>query len=250
MTSLAVFEAGVGPSIVLLHGMPSPPGDLEALASELDGFRVLVPHLPGYGRSPPAPGRQNTSAIIDALVAALHDRDVIEPTLVGCSMGGYRAIALAAALRARSVLALGGFATLSAEERAGMAGFAAALRAGTDLRSVLPERFLSAAHRAAHPTDDAVVSSWMDAATRDALIEELEDVATAPSLLPALAAIPCPVIARAGDLDGAISPSHARTIAATAMRGRCEIVSDAGHALLIEDYAGTVDAIRRAAAID
>ena len=55
LPTVHVFESGEGAPIVLLHGLPSPPDDLEALAADLPGLRVLVPHLPGYGKTPAAP---------------------------------------------------------------------------------------------------------------------------------------------------------------------------------------------------
>lgn len=42
--TLHVFEAGCGHDVVLLHGLPSPPEDLEALAADLPGLRIFVPH--------------------------------------------------------------------------------------------------------------------------------------------------------------------------------------------------------------
>jgi len=127
---LHVFEAGEGDAIVLLHGLPSPPADLEALAPHLPGRRVLVPHLPGYGATPHAPGSQGVEAIEAALIEALALRHVKNPVLVGHSMGGYRALSLALAMGARAVVCLGGFAELSPEEQGRFKGFADALRGG------------------------------------------------------------------------------------------------------------------------
>jgi len=243
--ALHVSEQGIGPAIVLLHGLPSPPRDLEALASELPEYRMLVPHLPGYGDTPAVAGGHGVQAIEDALVAALEERGVREAMLVGFSMGGYRALAMASRVRARAVLVLGGFAELSPEERAGMRGFAAALRAKVDVASMLPPRFLSASWRAGHREDDACVEAWATCGTTEALIEELDDVADAPSIVARIKELECPVVARTGDLDAAVPVHHARAIATSAKRGRLEIVPAVGHALMIEDRAGTIDAIRR-----
>lgn len=245
MTDLHVFEVGHGPDVVLLHGMPTPPADLEIIARELRGFRVLVPHLPGYGKSPATPGLHGTHAVSQALRAALGARCVARPTLVGYSMGAYRAIELARSMQARSVLALAGFANLSPEERAGMAGFAALLRAQTDLKPILPARFLSEAGRSAE--SDHAVQAWLDAVAPEALIEELEAGAVVPSLAGVLAEMECPLLARTGALDLAIPVSHAESMAATAPHGTLEVVPGVGHALFLEDLAGTLDAIRRIA---
>jgi pimeloyl-ACP methyl ester carboxylesterase len=243
---LHVFEAGCGEPVVLIHGLPSPPADLEALAHELPGRRVLVPHLPGYGATPPAPGSQGAEAVEAALLASLHLRGVVRPTLVGYSMGAYRALSLARRIEARAVVCLAGFLDLSAEERAGMAGAADMLRAGVDIKSSLPARFLSAEHRALRPGDERLVEQWAEAAPPATLVEELHDLAAAPSLLARVAELTCPIYARTGELDVATPPAHARAIASAAQDGHLQIVPGVAHALLLEDRAGTVAALRRA----
>ena len=230
-----VFDRGAGRAVVFLHGLPSPPADLEGLAEELPSFRVLVPHVPGYGRSPAAPGRQSVAQVERALVERLRALGVERPVLVGFSMGAYRVLSLAAQLRASSVLALAGFADM--------------LRANKDIRSLLAPRFLSSGHRAARPSDDAIVEAWLDVAPASVLIEELDDLAASPSLTNEIAHLDCPVVARTGELDMATPASHARAIAATAKHGTAEIVPGVGHALLLEDRAGTLDAVRRACAM-
>ncbi len=247
--SLHVFDQGSGPPVVLLHGLPSPPGDLERVADCLRGYRVLVPHLPGYAGSPAAPGRQGIAAVEETLLARLRELQVERPTLVGYSVGAYRVLSLASRLEARSVLALAGFGALSAEERTGMAGFAAMLRSGTSLKSVLPPRFRACEHRAARPELDATVEAWLDAAPAAVLAEELDDLARAPSVLEALGRVSCPVIARTGSLDVAVPPCHADEVARAARQGILEIVPGVAHALFLEDEVGTLDAIRRASSI-
>ncbi len=242
-----VFDQGTGRAIVLLHGLPSPPGELEAVAAALAPYRVLVPHLPGYGRSSANPGAHGVVAVEDALCAALDVRGVEAPILVGFSMGGYRALSLALRRPASAVVVLAGFADLSTEERAGMRGFAELLEAGEDLRPVLPGRILTAAHRKRRPGDDAVVASWVDCAPAWVLAEELRDLETAPSLLHRLAELRCPVVARTGEVDLAMPPHHARDIAAAARHGAFEIVPGVGHGLFLEDGPGTIASILRVA---
>ena len=43
---------GVGPTIVLVHGFRGDHHGLSAIAGALDDFNVVIPDLPGYGRSP------------------------------------------------------------------------------------------------------------------------------------------------------------------------------------------------------
>lgn len=43
---------GQGPTIVLVHGFRGDHHGLSAIAGALEGYRVLIPDLPGYGKSP------------------------------------------------------------------------------------------------------------------------------------------------------------------------------------------------------
>ncbi|MBH0119119.1 alpha/beta hydrolase [Rhodococcus sp. CX] len=54
------------------------------------GYRVIVPDLPGHGRSEPAPGGPVTSltAYGDWLCAVLDELEIERPYVVGCSIGG------------------------------------------------------------------------------------------------------------------------------------------------------------------
>ncbi|WCB94643.1 esterase/lipase [Baekduia alba] len=105
-----LVRRGAGPPLVLLHGIG---GEacvwdpvLDALAERHD---VLALDLPGFGRSAPLPdGVEPSPAALAAAVAeVLHDlglRDAVH--VAGNSLGGWIALELAKAGRARSVTAL------------------------------------------------------------------------------------------------------------------------------------------------
>lgn len=96
---LYCFEAGEGRPVVLLHGMalagiawvPQVPALIEA------GFRVLVPDMVGHGASEAPDGRVGVPDLAADLAAILDAMDVADADLVGVSMGGTTALALAAA---------------------------------------------------------------------------------------------------------------------------------------------------------
>src|SRR3984893_10155288 len=93
---IEVVEAGKGRDLLYLYGAGGHmPGDplIAALASK---YRVVAPLLPGYGRS------SGEDGLRDMLDITLHTLDVLEalelkkPIVVGHSMGGMLAAAMAA----------------------------------------------------------------------------------------------------------------------------------------------------------
>ncbi len=97
---LFYVEAGAGPVVVLLHGGgPGASGvsnfsrNIDALA---DHFRVVVPDMPGYGRSTKALDQSDPfGALADAIRGLLDALDVDVAHLVGNSYGGAAALRLA-----------------------------------------------------------------------------------------------------------------------------------------------------------
>jgi pimeloyl-ACP methyl ester carboxylesterase len=111
--SLAYVEqAGSGPAVLCVHTAGQSGVQwrhtIGALAAR--GYRVIVPDLPGHGRSEPAPGGPVTdlgryAAWCQELLVAL---DVGRPFVVGCSIGGKIALDLAVRMgeRLRGVVAM------------------------------------------------------------------------------------------------------------------------------------------------
>ena len=93
-------EAGAGPVVLLLHGGgPGASGvsnysrNIEALASR---FRVIVPDLPGYGRSSKGVNRADPFGDLAATMLGLLDRlQVRRAHVVGNSLGGACALRMA-----------------------------------------------------------------------------------------------------------------------------------------------------------
>jgi len=94
-----VREAGPadGEAIVLLHGFPQTGECWSRVASTLAvTHRVIVPDLPGFGRSS-RPASYDAVAVADDLAALLDATDVKRATIVGHDWGGSLAFALALA---------------------------------------------------------------------------------------------------------------------------------------------------------
>jgi len=247
-----VQELGEGEAVLLLHGTPSPASDWLPVAERLASrYRVLVPDLPGYGRSP-LNGPSTIDGIADELVAMLHERSISSLlAIAGFSSGVYRALHLVVRreVKTRVIVALSGFATLADDARAVRAGFAKMLRDdpssfhGAELRGAMPQTMLSPAWRKTHPEDIERVTHWLDLTTPEALASELESLAGIEDLRPHLRSLDPYVYVRVGELDTGAPPAWSEDIAFIAPHTTFEMVPSVGHALLIEDLATTTAAI-------
>lgn len=95
-----VAEAGSGPAVVLLHGGgPGASGvtnysrNIDALAAR---YRVLVPDMPGYGRSSKGIDKSDPfGSLADAMRGMLDELSISTAHLIGNSYGGAAALRLA-----------------------------------------------------------------------------------------------------------------------------------------------------------
>lgn len=98
--SIFYAEAGTGPAVVMLHGGgPGANGtsnysrNIDALAEH---FRVIVPDMPGYGRSAKTMDHDDPFGFLaDAVRGLLDEIGVTDAHLVGNSLGGAAALRLA-----------------------------------------------------------------------------------------------------------------------------------------------------------
>jgi pimeloyl-ACP methyl ester carboxylesterase len=118
--SLAYDDRGRGEPVVLIHGHPF---SRRMWAPQLEGlsedFRLLAPDLPGYGASPPVPGKITMRELADAVLGLMEAVEIGRGTIVGLSMGGLVGMELALAHPERVnglVLAATTAAPVTAEE--------------------------------------------------------------------------------------------------------------------------------------
>ena len=95
---VAVWEVGSGEPVLVLHGFPDAPVGLRPLVERLaaDGFRCLVPALPGYLPSGPVEN-YHSARVAEDMVAVLDAYDIATAPVVGHDWGGCVALDLGAA---------------------------------------------------------------------------------------------------------------------------------------------------------
>ncbi len=244
MSDLHVRDIGDGPAVVLLHAFPCDGRMWEPVAADLaaDGYRVLVPDLPGFGRSPSLGGEPDLDAVADAVVDLLADRRIDRCVLGGVSLGGYVAMAL---LRERAdlvsaVMLCDTKATADAPEarqnRERLAAMCLAEPDGTGrilAQAVLPG-LLSDASRQSRPEVVARVGGWLDEASADAVAWYQRAMAARPDSLLVLAGLRVPILVLWGE-DDELSPlAEQELMTACVAFPESVVVPQAGHLANVE----------------
>ena len=243
-----VEQAGSGPAVLCVHtaGQSGVQWRHTITALAARGYRVIVPDLPGHGRSEPAPGGPVTDlgryagwcqALLDAL-------DVDRPFVVGCSIGGKITLDLAVRMgdRLRGVVAM---AAAAGPGRIGLSGLRRELEdvaapSRTDRtyfgtlavvgRAVSPERAELIAQM--HRREDPAVS------TSDLIGWGTHDVRGG------LGRAACPAHVVVGEDDLWVPADDARATAAAMPHARFALLEGIGHYPMeeLEDFADWLDA--------
>ena len=102
-TRLRYAVGGAGQPLVLVHGLGGIIENWSALAPALaERHRVLVPDLPGHGRSAPLPEARDIDALTEAVLAIADGEEIGGAVWFGHSLGGLVAVR-AAVLRPETV---------------------------------------------------------------------------------------------------------------------------------------------------
>lgn len=227
-------EAGSGPVLLFLHGLPFQKGmwapQLAALSRK---WRVVAVDLRGFGESSlPASGTPSVdtyAADVEGLVEHLGQGPVV---VAGHSMGGYVGLALA---RKRPDL-LRGLVMVASRATADSAEAAAnrrsvALRLATESPEFVAESMLPRM-----PSTESrdmglrrEIRNLMAPLRADGIAFAQRALADRPDSTSCLSRIPCPALVVAGERDAVVPIEESGIFAAGFAKGRLAVIENAGH---------------------
>jgi len=228
-------EAGTGPALVLLHGLPFQRG---MWAPQLSGlskrFRVIAPDLRGFGESGLPQGTPSVDAYADDIAGLIHHWKAGPVLLAGHSMGGYIGLAFA---RRHSKL-LRGLVFVASRATADNSETASNRRSvAARLRTESPE-FVADSMLPRMPSSDNrdpnllhAIRALMDPLRAEGIAFAQLALASRPDSSPLLPDVTCPALVVAGEKDAIIPMEEAGIFAAGFRDGRLVVVEAAGHML-------------------
>ncbi len=230
--SVNAAERGIGTPLVLLHSLLSDRASFDAVAPRLaESFRVIVPELPGFGRSHAVAG--GLAGIADRVADLV--REVAaggEAIVLGNGYGGFVALQMAIrhpGLAARLILADCGAAFSEAGRQAfrdmATAAKAKGLAAVTD---VAMRRLFAPEFQAAHP---ALMQDRREAFLRtdvDVFRAACEALAGL-DLRAEVSGVNMPVLVMVGEHDEATPPEMSRELASLLPDARLEVIPGCAH---------------------
>lgn len=236
-------DVGTGEAVVFIHGSgPGASGHSNFKRNypqfAAAGYRAIVPDLPGYGASDKPQTAYTLDFFVEALLGLLDALDIQRCTLVGNSLGG--AIAIAIALRqpqrvARLVLMAPGGLMDKAQyylQMEGIQRMAAAFASG-ELRDAAGMRCLLGL-QLFDPSlidDDTVAERVAVVAEQPPCVLSTMEV---PNMAEQLSQLACPILGFWGMNDKFCPVSGANTLMQACQRIRFVLLSECGHWVMVE----------------
>ncbi|MEX5363578.1 alpha/beta fold hydrolase [Pseudomonas guariconensis] len=236
-------DVGTGEAVVFIHGSgPGASGHSNFKRNYPQfadaGYRAIVPDLPGYGASDKPQTAYTLDFFVEALLGLLDALDIQRCTLVGNSLGG--AIAIAIALRqpqrvARLVLMAPGGLMDKAQyylQMEGIQRMAAAFASG-ELRDAAGMRRLLGL-QLFDPSlidDDTVAERVAVVAEQPPCVLSTMEV---PNMAEQLSQLACPILGFWGMNDKFCPVSGANTLMQACQRIRFVLLSECGHWVMVE----------------
>jgi 3-oxoadipate enol-lactonase len=225
-------QAGEGPPLFLFHSLLSDRASFDAIAPKLSqSFRVIVPELPGFGRSQAVGG--GLADVADRMAEAVKDAASGEEAVVlGNGYGGFVALQMAIRhpdIATKLILADCG-AAFSEQGREAFRNMAAASKARglAAITDIAMRRLFAPDFQAQHPD--------LMADRREAFLRTDPDVFRAAcdalaglDLRPELGKVKMPALVLVGEHDEATPPPMSHELAAGLPQARLKIIPGCAH---------------------
>ena len=225
-------ESGKGPPLFLFHSLLSDRASFDAIVPELTkSFRVIVPELPGFGRSPAV--TDGLAAVADRMADMVKDAALGEAAIVlGNGYGGFVALQMAIRhpnIAGKYVLADCG-AAFSEPGREAFRNMAAASKAKglAAITDVAMRRLFAPDFQVSHPdlmADRRAAFLKTDPEVFRAACEALASL----DLRPELGKVKVPVLVLVGEHDEATPPPMSHELAAGLPQAHLEIIPGCAH---------------------
>jgi 3-oxoadipate enol-lactonase len=225
-------QSGDGPPLFLFHSLLSDRASFDAIAPTLSrSFRVLIPELPGFGRSPAAAG--DFAAVADRMAEAVREASGGKDAIVlGNGYGGFVALQMAVrhpGIASKLVLADCG-AAFSEPGREAFRNMASASKAKglAAITDVAMRRLFAPDFQAAHP--DLMQDRRAAFLRTDPEVFQAACAALAAlDLRSELAKVKVPVLVLVGEHDEATPPPMSHELASLLPNARLHVIPGCAH---------------------
>ena len=228
--TLTVDDRGSGPAVLVLHGGGGPltvAGFVEAMSAR---SRVIAPVHPGFGGTPRPDDFDSVEKLADAYAALLERLALTDVLVVGFSIGGWiaNALALRAGTRLRGVVLVNG------------AGIMVDGEPCADVFSLTPQQLSALSYH--DPARFGIDPSKLSDTQKAGMATNMKTLAVYgrardmgdPALRARLADVRVPVLVVWGESDRVVTPAYGRAVAASFPDARLEILAQCGHMPQIE----------------
>jgi pimeloyl-ACP methyl ester carboxylesterase len=226
-------DRGNGAAVLVLHGGGGPLTVAGFVEAQSAASRVIAPVHPGFGGTPRPDALRSVEQLADTYAALLERLALTDVLVVGFSIGGWiaNALALRAPERLRGVVLVNG------------AGILVDGEACADVFSLTPPQLsaLSCHDPVRHGIDPATLTDVQKAAMaanmRTLAVYGRARGMADPALRARLADVRLPVLVVWGESDRVVTPAYGRAVAASYPDARLEILPQCGHMPQIEQPA-------------
>ncbi|MEW5855466.1 MAG: alpha/beta fold hydrolase [Myxococcota bacterium] len=230
---------GTGAPLLLVHAFPL---DARMWQPQREGLahrlKVITPDLAGFGRAGTLPGPESLEAHANDLVTLLDHLGLDDAHVLGLSMGGYIALALARRhpRRLRGLILADTRAGADSDEAKVNRDRSVALVETQGVRALVEQQLLPKLLRTDAPA--AVRSQVVEMAASQGVagvVAALKAMKARPDSTPVLTTLQCPLLVLVGQDDVLTPPDEAGRMAKVVKDARCEVLPGAAHLSNLEN---------------